>query len=192
MPIRRTGVIVLSKVTNANEIPVESKFNFASPCITDTLSLPSIPSYTTISTGSYTVLLHLFGFLSAAFQYLDVHHVDVLFRAVVNSRAVESAVVKDSNPEPTDTSSELNWVSSGEILDLGTLKVILDKFFHISESFHQNEFLQINFSQAITLVDFLCKCRKKCYRNFLLDKFAKSESSKLKPLPFYGPLNLRF
>ena len=157
-----------------------------------TLSLPSIPSYTPISTGSYTILPHLFGFFLAKFQYLDMHHVYVLFRAVVNSRAVESAVVKDSNPEPTDTSSELNWFSSGEILDLGTLKVILDKFLYISESFHQNEFLQIHFSQAIALVDFLCKYRKKCYRNFLVDKSAKLGSSKVKPLPFYGPLNLRF
>ena len=52
VPTRRTGVVVLSQVTNTTEIPIESKFNFTSSCITDTFILPSIPSYTPISTRS--------------------------------------------------------------------------------------------------------------------------------------------
>ena len=78
----------------------------------------------------------------------------MLFRAVVNSSAVEGAVVKDSDPEPIDTSSDLNWFQSREILDSGTLRVIFDKLFY-----------------------FLCNSKKKCYRNCVLDKSAKLGSS---------------
>ena len=71
-------------MTKTNEILIESRFTFASPCITDTLSLPSVPSNTLRSMSSYSVLPHSFGFL-LALQSLDMIYVDKLLSAAVQA-----------------------------------------------------------------------------------------------------------
>ena len=127
-------------MTNTNEFSIGSRFNFASSCFPDTFGLSSMPSYTPVSTGSYTVLPHLFGFVLAQFRYVDKSHVDVLLSAVVNSRAVKGAIVKDSNSELIDTSSNLNLFSSG-----GTLRIIPNNSFHVFVNNHSNESSQMNY-----------------------------------------------
>ena len=133
-------------------------------------------------------LSHLFCFLLAEFQYLDKSYVDVLLSA-----AVEGAVIIDSNSEHIDTSSNLNWFSSGEIPDLGTLKVTPNKSFHIFKNFYLREFSRMDFLRARAPFDFLYKYRrKKCSECLLYDPPTKWNRAKVRRPPFYDQLKLRF
>ena len=180
-------------MTKTNQIYIESRFTLASSCITVTLSLPSMPSYTPISTGSYTVLPHLFGFLLVEFQYLEKRYVDVLLSAAVQARAVEGAVIIDSDSEPIDTSSNLNSLSFGEIPYWGTLKVTLNKSFHIFKNFYLSKSSRMEHLRARTSFDVLYNYRrKKCIKHSLLKQSEKWRSGKNKRLPIHDILILKF